>query len=212
MNPPSFYLQLVNPKHPVLWRPSENQLCAFHPGFPHVLLESCAARSLAALLEELDAFGEIVPVSGYRPRAMQQEIWDDTVQKQGLDYARQYVAIPGCSEHETGLAIDLAANRPEIDFICPDFPWDGIFGKFRRMAPEYGWILRYPAGKEEITRISSEPWHFRYVGTPHARILSDRGLVLEEYLAGDPGLPLWNGPQPGKISGRETQPAAGRRP
>ena len=154
MNPPSFYLQLVNPEHPVLWRPSENQLCAFHPGFPHILLEACAARSLAALLEELDAFGEIVPVSGYRPHAMQQETWD------------------------------------------------GIFGRFRRMAPEYGWILRYPAGKEAITRISSEPWHFRYVGTPHARILSEQGLVLEEYLAGDPGLPLWNGPRP----------AAGRRP
>ena len=84
-------------------------------------------------------------------------------------------------EGVASLAIDLAANAPDIDFIRPDFPYTGIYGQFRALAPSYGFILRYPAGKESITRISEEPWHFRYVGVPYASIITNRGLVLEEY-------------------------------
>ena len=68
-----------------------------------------------------------------------------------------------------------------MDFICPEFPYDGICGHFRALAPDYGFILRYTKEKEAITGISEEPWHFRYVGVPHARIITDRGLCLEEY-------------------------------
>ena len=92
------------------------------------------------------------------------------------------MALPGCSEHETGLAIDLAAASPAIDFIRPDFPRGGVCGEFRRLAPLFGWIERYPAGKESVTGIACEPWHFRYVGAPHAQIMAERGLCLEEYL------------------------------
>ena len=55
-------------------------------------------------------------------------------------------------------------------------------GAFRQRAADYGFILRYPAGKEAVTGIAHEPWHFRYVGAPHARIMTDLGLTLEEYV------------------------------
>ncbi|MDO5422907.1 MAG: D-alanyl-D-alanine carboxypeptidase family protein [Eubacteriales bacterium] len=178
----SFYLQLVNPSHPAVLVPDAADLLPAHPAFPDILLERYAALALRALLARLDAFSEIVPVSGFRTLAEQQKIWDDTLRDQGPVYTRKFVAVPGCSEHQTGLAIDLAANRPDIDFICPNFPATGVYQEFRRLAPEYGFVLRYPKGKEHLTQIACEPWHFRYVGTPHAAILTERGLVLEEYL------------------------------
>ena len=126
--------------------------------------------------------GQIVPVSGWRSREEQQRIWDDTLAKEGEAFTRQYVACPGCSEHQTGLAIDLGLAAPHIDFIRPDFPDTGVCRAFREQAGKYGFILRYPAGKEHITGIAHEPWHFRYVGTPHSAIMTRLGLTLEEYL------------------------------
>ena len=126
--------------------------------------------------------GKIIPVSGYRPHAEQLALWEETLRAQGEEFTRKYVAIPGCSEHESGLAIDLAADAPDIDFICPEFPPTGICQIFREKAPFYGFIQRYPKGKEDITGISEEPWHFRYVGMPHSKIIAERGLVLEEYI------------------------------
>ncbi len=112
----------------------------------------------------------------------QREIWDGSMAENGTEFTRKYVALPGCSEHQTGLAIDLALRSDNIDFIRPDFPYDGICGRFRALAADYGFIERYQAGKEHITGIAAEPWHFRYVGRPHARLMSDNGLCLEEYV------------------------------
>ena len=92
------------------------------------------------------------------------------------------MALPGHSEHQTGLALDLGLKKDEIDFLCPDFPDSGICRTFRERAPEYGFIHRYPSGKEKVTGISHEPWHFRYVGTPHGEIMEQEGLTLEEYI------------------------------
>lgn len=98
-------------------------------------------------------------------------------------FTKKFVALPYCSEHQTGLAMDLGLNKEEIDFICPDFPYEGICQEFREAAPSYGFVERYIKGKEKITGISAEPWHFRYVGTPHAKIMEEHGWVLEEYLS-----------------------------
>lgn len=92
------------------------------------------------------------------------------------------MAVPGHSEHETGLAIDLGLKSESIDFICPDFPYDGICGRFRSLAAGYGFVERYPAGKENVTGIGHEPWHFRYVGIPHACIMTEHDFTLEEYV------------------------------
>lgn len=124
--------------------------------------------------------------SAYRSEAAQQKIVDEFTEKYGADYVKQYVAVPGYSEHHTGLALDLyfivdgktvyenedLEQYPEI--------WEAIHKKM----PEYGFILRYPEGKEKITGVSYEPWHMRYVGSPEtAKEITEQDVTLEEYLA-----------------------------
>ncbi|HIS15088.1 MAG TPA: M15 family metallopeptidase [Candidatus Scatomorpha merdavium] len=173
-------LILVNAEHPIRRR-ERPVLAPAAPG-SDVLLDTRAAAMLTGLISRLGAAGEIVPVSGWRSMREQREIWDGSMAENGTEFTRKYVALPGCSEHQTGLAIDLALRSDNIDFIRPDFPYDGICGRFRALAADYGFIERYQAGKEHITGIAAEPWHFRYVGRPHARLMSDNGLCLEEYV------------------------------
>lgn len=173
-------LILVNSEHPI--QHMERPVLA--PAVPgsDILLDTRAAAMLSGLISRLGAAGEIVPVSGWRSAEEQQEIWDGSMRENGAEFTRKYVALPGCSEHQTGLAIDLALRADSIDFIRPEFPYDGICGRFRALAADYGFVERYKSGKEDITGISAEPWHFRYVGRPHARIMCDMGLCLEEYV------------------------------
>lgn len=173
-------LILVNAEHPI--QHMERPVLA--PAVPgsDILLDTRAAAMLSGLISRLGAAGEIVPVSGWRSAEEQQEIWDGSMLENGAEFTRKYVALPGCSEHQTGLAIDLALRADSIDFIRPEFPYDGICGRFRALAADYGFVERYKSGKEDITGIAAEPWHFRYVGRPHARIMCDMGLCLEEYV------------------------------
>ena len=174
-------LLLVNAAHPM--PTTAPDLVCVDPRWPEVKLERRAAGLLNACIRAVGGENAIVPVSGWRSRWEQQAIWDETLAKEGESFTRQYVAFPGCSEHQTGLAIDLGLAAEQIDFIRPHFPYDGVCGAFRARAADYGFILRYPAGKERITGISHEPWHFRYVGVPHARFMAEQGLTLEEYVA-----------------------------
>lgn len=173
-------LILVNSEHPI--QHMERPVLA--PAVPgsDILLDTRAAAMLSGLISRLGAAGEIIPVSGWRSAEEQQEIWDGSMLENGAEFTRKYVALPGCSEHQTGLAIDLALRADSIDFIRPEFPYDGICGRFRALAADYGFVERYKSGKEDITGIAAEPWHFRYVGRPHARIMCDMGLCLEEYV------------------------------
>lgn len=147
-----------------------------------VLLEAQTAALLQGLLKDTGSRGRIVPVSGWRSVEEQRAIWDSAIARGGEDYARSFVALPGCSEHHTGLAVDLALGEGSRDIITPDFPQEGICALFKKRAPAYGFILRYPRGKEHITGIAHESWHFRYVGIPHAKIMTAMELCLEEYL------------------------------
>lgn len=149
--------------------------------FPNILLKHDAANFLQLILKKISAGSAIVPVSGYRSLEEQTAIYDNSLKNNGEEFTKKYVALPNHSEHQTGLAIDLGLNQKEIDFICPDFPYDGICDKFRRAASDYGFIERYAKNKEEITGISQEPWHFRYVGYPHSKLMEERGFSLEEY-------------------------------
>ncbi|MDO4552924.1 MAG: M15 family metallopeptidase, partial [Bacillota bacterium] len=167
--------------HPYCGDDSEKRLVPV-PGedFP-VFLEHRCASLLELLLKRVKAGERIVPVSGWRSRTEQRKIYEDTAAEKGLAFTEKYVARPGHSEHQTGLAIDLAERKPSIDFVCPDFPYHGICQEFRRQAPAWGFIERYPRDKEAVTGIGWEPWHFRYVGFPHALIMSREALALEEY-------------------------------
>jgi len=122
--------------------------------------------------------------SVYRSVARQKEIVAEFTQKYGADYVKQYVAVPGYSEHHTGLAVDicLVVDGKVIDDNDEMIAQKEIFAQIHPLLAEYGFILRYPQGKESITGYSYEPWHFRYVGKETAKKICDAGLVLEEYL------------------------------
>lgn len=174
-------LLLVNAHYPLI----ENEVKSLIPVdvcFPNILIMRDAANILQLILEKILAGNSIVPVSGYRSLEEQRDIYDSSLKNNGEDFTKKYVALPNHSEHQTGLAIDLGLNKEEIDFIRPDFPNEGICDEFRRVAPDYGFIERYTKDKEEVTGISYEPWHFRYVGYPHSKIIEENRFSLEEYI------------------------------
>ncbi|MBY2476510.1 M15 family metallopeptidase [Clostridioides difficile] len=150
--------------------------------FPSILMKCEAVNALQNILKNIGSTNEIVPVSGYRTTNEQKYIYSNSLCDNGKEFTEKFVALPNCSEHQTGLAIDLGLKKDVIDFICPEFPYDGICNEFRKVAPHYGFIERYQYKKEEITGISQEPWHFRYVGYPHSKIISEMNLALEEYI------------------------------
>ena len=173
-------LILVNAKHGYQEPEDRAPLASVDGGVP---LLRCAAEALEWLMTEIRGWSGIAAISGWRSLAEQQQIWDNSLRENGEAFTRRYVALPGHSEHQTGLAIDLGQRTGHIDFIRPHFPDTGLCRVFQGRAAEFGFILRYPAGKEHITGIAHEPWHFRYVGTPHAAYILQMGLTLEEYHA-----------------------------
>lgn len=173
-------LILVNKEHP-FYENSTDSMVPVLEGSP-ILLKRQATALLSTLMDEIHGWRHIAPVSGWRSFPEQQEIWNDTLKKNGLEFTQKYVALPGHSEHQTGLAIDLGLKQDKIDFICPEFPYTGICQRFRKHSAAHGFIERYPSGKEHITGIGHEPWHFRYVGVPHSEIMSENDLTLEEYI------------------------------
>ena len=174
-------LILVNRKYCINKIKEKSLLVPFSNAYSNILFDTNANIKLQELLDKIKSGNSIVPVSAYRSLE-QQQIWDDSLKENGEKFTKQYVAYPNCSEHQTGLAIDLALNQENIDFICPAFPYKGICQEFRDNMTEYGFISRYTKAKEEITNISSEEWHFRYVGYPHSKIMKERDLCLEEYI------------------------------
>lgn len=174
-------LILVNSRYPCHESAGENSLVPVDEKNPAALLERQSARLLDKLIDEVGGRDKILAVSGWRSKKEQAKIYDDSLAGNGRLFTEKYVAPPGFSEHQTGLAIDLAQNKPDIDFICPEFPYEGIYRKFRDIAPIYGFVERYPEGGESITGIGWEPWHFRYVGFPHSAIMKQHGMTLEEY-------------------------------
>lgn len=173
-------LILVNAQYPYCSETVERSLVPIHSD-SKVLLERRAAVLLSELMSSMNGWRHISAVSGWRSRREQQELYDQSLRENGATFTAQFVASPGHSEHQTGFAIDLGLQKPEIDFIRPDFPYFGICQRFREKAVACGFIERYPKGKESITVIAHEPWHFRYVGAPHATIITELRLTLEEY-------------------------------
>ncbi|UHA76179.1 D-alanyl-D-alanine carboxypeptidase family protein [Paenibacillus sp. 481] len=180
------HLILVNYEHPI--RSSEqfvvsvNHLPILETEQQNIFLEKTCAYQLAALLSACQVRDEIVVVSGYRSRKEQQELYTTSLRDNGPIFTTSYVARPNESEHQTGLAVDVGENAPHMNLICPSFPDHGVYRTFKQLAATYGFIQRYQQGKEHITHIACEPWHYRYVGFPHSVIMEQRGLCLEEYL------------------------------
>ena len=183
-------LILVNAQLPFAGPEEQDRVCLD----ANVMLARRAAEPLRRLVRALGGWSVLAPVSGWRSQREQQEIYESSLRQNGRAFTEQFVALPGHSEHQTGLAIDLGQAGPDLDFICPDFPYCGICQEFRRRAVDYGFVERYRAGKESVTGIAHEPWHFRYVGRPHAAIMMQRDLVLEEYHSFLKNFPLGGNP------------------
>ncbi|MBU8878924.1 M15 family metallopeptidase [Bacillus sp. FJAT-29790] len=140
-----------------------------------------AATALEKMFADAKMNGiDLFAVSGYRSYARQSTIFDAEVNKFGKEKAVQAVAIPGSSEHQTGLAMDLSS--PSANYELSEEFGETKEGKWiAENAHRFGFILRYPKGKEDITGYMFEPWHFRYVGTPAAAVIYEKKLTLEEY-------------------------------
>ena len=124
-------------------------------------------------------------ISVYRTVAQQEKIFADYTEKHGLEYAKTYAALPGCSEHHTGFAIDVCVTKEgKVVHGIAALLETEEFATVHKKLPKYGFLLRYPEGKETVTNVGYEPWHFRYIDDPViAQEITDRGICFEEYWA-----------------------------
>jgi D-alanyl-D-alanine carboxypeptidase len=145
------------------------------------LMRKEAALALEKMFTEAKASGiELYAVSGYRSYDRQQILFDAEVKKSGEEKAAQVVAVPGNSEHQSGLAMDISAKSANLS-LTESFGETNEGKWLAANAHKYGFILRYPKGKETITGYQYEPWHFRYVGVDAAQTIFEKNITLEEY-------------------------------
>ena len=131
----------------------------------------------AAAEEDID----IVSTTAYRSYAFQKNLHDYYVSTKGEAEANKVSAVPGYSEHQTGLVADLSTS--EINYVNGSAFGTSAAGKWiAKHCWEYGFIVRYPDGLEDITGYTYEPWHVRYVGSVAAREIYEEDLTLEEYI------------------------------
>lgn len=119
--------------------------------------------------------------SAYRSYEVQKSIYEQSLETNGEEYTKTMFAYPGQSEHHTGYAIDVtsASMNWGLSQDFTDYP-DGAW--ITEHCSQYGFIIRYPKGKEDITGYVYEPWHIRYVGIDAAREITEKGITFEEYL------------------------------
>ena len=139
------------------------------------------ANEQTVIAEQTVKMNDIIVTSSDRTYEFQEQLYGARVDQYGEEYAGLYVAMPGHSEHHTGLALDLAiytdgGHGYTFDDIT-DYPtW------LKANAHKYGFIERYQADKTAITKIAYENWHYRYIGKPHAFYITANALCLEEYI------------------------------
>lgn len=149
----------------------------------------CVDKRIYPYLQEMfdDARAEgIYPIvrSGFRTRQEQEEIYDDRMkeyqgqgmsEKEAMEETQLWVAVPGTSEHELGLAVDINADKIHSEGA-------EVYTWLSENAYRYGFINRYPSDKTAVTGVANEPWHYRYVGVEAAAQIHEQGICLEEYL------------------------------
>lgn len=179
-------LVLVNASHP-MEEGYVPQLTELEPGHS---IDTRVANSVRKMLADAEEAGLHIQIcSAYRSIERQKEVFGQSMKervKDGMDYWEAYeettlnVAIPGTSEHALGLALDLISDSyTELDERqeeTQEAKW------LAQNCYKYGFILRYPPQKTNITGITYEPWHYRYVGEEHAEKIMEKGITLEEYL------------------------------
>lgn len=147
-----------------------------------VLVAGRILGPLNAMLEDFyEATGRdtINIISGHRTYAYQEMLYDRDLAQKSPEEAGKYVALPGGSEHHTGLAVDFEIRT---SLGSQDFMGQDEYGWLNENAYRYGFVVRYQHEKRELTGIYDEPWHFRYVGLPHAYAMEAKDFCLEEYI------------------------------
>jgi len=185
-------LILVNRDH-LLGEEIEMELYMTDNGYP---IDNRIKDSYVSMIEAGHAAGlDFSLVSGYRSIENQQINYDVSynnyiaqgyLPEEAKAKTEEFIALPNASEHTTGLAVDITSTT-----LANEAGNSGLFqdlenypeGKWlKENAPSFGFILRYPKDKEEITGIKFEPWHFRYVGVENAQYITEKNLSLEEYV------------------------------
>lgn len=133
---------------------------------------------LSRMMDDFNAatgYDDIVIIGGFRTTERQQELYDEDLENTGLEVSDR-VALPGHSEHESGYAVDFTTSTTW------DYDGTGEYDWINKNCWKYGFILRYNENKTDITQIKYEPWHYRYVGIPHAYYIYTNDICLEEYI------------------------------
>jgi len=154
----------------------------FTEDLPKKQLREIAAEALEELFAAGDEAGmDLFAVSGYRSYERQDAIFAANVDEHGEEAANTFSAKPGESEHQSGLTMDITS--PEVDYDLTTEFGETEEGKWvKEHASDFGFIIRYPEEKEDITEYQYEPWHLRYVGKKAAKEIMKNDLTLEEYL------------------------------
>jgi len=130
--------------------------------------------------EKAKKIHDITIVSGYRTIADQGRVLDEKIKQLGETEAAKWAANPGYSEHHTGYAIDIGIYKDNGQ--SQSYTGYGKYSWINENCGNYGFINRYNGDKVEITGFTNEPWHYRFVGKPHANIIKNNGFCLEEYI------------------------------
>ncbi len=171
------YLSLVNKYHYVGDEDAPELVPLGDYGVDY--LEKTAAEWFRKMVDAAKADGiSLRAVSPYRPNWLQTLFYTNYVKESGVEAADRFSARPGYSEHQLGLAVDInTANFSSHFEETAEYAW------LISHCMEYGYILRYLPGAEEITGYRYEPWHYRYVGVDHAKTIMELGITFEEYYA-----------------------------
>lgn len=169
----TYLLQLVNSEHFVEKVMPVVNLSNISASRENIEINPIVLEQCKKMFEDASnqGYDNIMITSGFRTKQYQERLYNNSSDK-------SFVQKPGFSEHETGLAIDIMPTNGPMESLG-----DTDAGKWlAENCYKYGFILRYPEDKEEITKISPESWHFRYVGKPHAMLMKQYNFCFEEYI------------------------------
>lgn len=178
-------LIIANKKHklPDGYEPSDLTLLTVSTAYGDVYMKAEAAQAMSNMIAAANAEG-VYPVvtTAYRDYAFQESLYNGYVERDGVEAADTYSSRPGYSDHQTGLAADISCESNSYN-LNQEFENTAEGQWLAQHAHEYGFVMRYPNGKEAVTGYTYEPWHFRYIGVEEATNLynSDPNMTMEEY-------------------------------
>ncbi len=177
------YEILVNKEHPLNKTFIPNDLIDTNSKYKNnVLINKEVLNHFLKMKYDMQLLGFNIDImSGYRDYNYQAKIYNRSLSEKGYTYTIRSIAKPGCSEHQTGLAIDICIYKNNKVYIEDQILNTKELAFLKNNAHKYGFILRYPEDKEDITGYNYEPWHYRYVGLPLSEHLYKNDLTLDEY-------------------------------